>query len=118
MNPEGVPTRRGTGRWQQGAIGNLLGQAEESRMSASTCLAYREDGTLGRAPASFFDWQRGGLVCRDHVPLEIRVAQSQAEAYGSAHMDLEHRGQRDTWRLRWDDEIGRRDLRRLEEPTC
>jgi hypothetical protein len=68
MNLEGVLTRRGTGRWQQGTIGNLMRQAEESRMSASTCIAYREDGTLCRAPASFFDWQRGGLVCRDHSP--------------------------------------------------
>jgi hypothetical protein len=54
----------------------------------------------------------------DHVPLEIRVAPSQAEAYGSAHANLEHQGQRYTWRPRWDDEIGQRYLRRLEEPTC
>jgi hypothetical protein len=91
----------------------------------SPCIAYQEDGSLCRAPASILDWQRGGLVCRDHVPLEIRAAQSQAEAFGSAHMDLEHQGRRYLWRLRWDDDAGQRYLRRAkdsqpsqEKPRC
>jgi hypothetical protein len=35
-------------------------------MSASTCLADRDDGTPCRAPATILDHQRGGMVCRDH----------------------------------------------------
>jgi hypothetical protein len=88
---------------------------EKYAMSLSSCIAYRDDGTRCRAPATILDWQRGGLVCRDHVPLEVRAAQSQAEAYGSAHANLEHQGQRYTWRLRWDDANGQRLLRRLED---
>jgi hypothetical protein len=87
-------------------------------MSPPACIAYRDDGWLCRAPAHFLDESRGGLVCRDHVPLEIRAAASQAEAYGSAHADLEHQGRRYLWRLRWDDEAGQRFLRRLEAPAC
>jgi hypothetical protein len=59
------------GAGSRGPIGNLLAQAEESRMSASTCLAYREDGTLCREPASILDHQRGGMVCLQHVPDEV-----------------------------------------------
>jgi hypothetical protein len=87
-------------------------------MTTSTCIAARADGTRCRAPATILDWSCGGLVCRDHVPVEVRAAQSQAEAYGSAHAELEHQGQRYTWRLRWDDEIGQRYLRRVEKPPC
>jgi hypothetical protein len=29
----------------------------------SPCLAYRDDGSLCRAPARILDHQRGGLVC-------------------------------------------------------
>jgi hypothetical protein len=71
LNAEGVTTRRGTGRWQQGAIGNLLARAEESRMSASTCLASREDGIICRALTRLLDHQRGALVCLQHVPADV-----------------------------------------------
>jgi hypothetical protein len=30
-------------------------------------VAYREDGTLCRAPANIRDYQRGGMVCLDHA---------------------------------------------------
>jgi hypothetical protein len=84
-------------------------------MSDSLCIAARDDGTRCQAPATILDWSRGGLVCRDHVPLEVRAAQSQAEAYGSAQAELEHQGRRYLWRLRWDDEVGQRYLRHLED---
>jgi hypothetical protein len=80
------------------------------------CIAHHADGRLCRAPASILDPQRGGLVCREHVPLAIAAAISQAEASGSAHADLEHRGRRYLWRVRRDDEVGQRYLRRLEGP--
>ena len=80
------------------------------------CIAHHADGRLCRAPASILDHQGGGLVCREHMPLAIAAAISQAEAYGSAHADLEHQGQRYLWRVRWDGEVGQRYLRRLEDP--
>jgi hypothetical protein len=43
-------------------------------MSISTgarCIAYQDDGTLCRAPASILDHQRGGMVCLQHVPADV-----------------------------------------------
>jgi hypothetical protein len=71
-------------------------------------IADQDDGRLCRALASGLDRQRGGMVCQQHVPLEVRAAISQAEAYGSAHVDIAHAGRRYLWQLRWDDNIGRR----------
>jgi hypothetical protein len=34
-------------------------------------LAYRDDGTLCRAPAAILDHQRGGMVCLQHVPDDV-----------------------------------------------
>ena len=33
------------------------------------CIAYRDDGTICRQPATILDVQRGGMVCIDHPPL-------------------------------------------------
>jgi hypothetical protein len=89
-------------------------------MSVSTCVAHQNDGTICRAPATVLDHQLGGMVCRQHVPLQVALAISQAEAYGSAHANLEHEGQRYTWRIRWDDDIGQRYRSQIEHPqrTC
>jgi hypothetical protein len=32
------------------------------------CIAYRDDGTLCREPATILDPQRGGMVCWQHDP--------------------------------------------------
>ena len=80
------------------------------------CIAHHPDGRRCRAPASVLDCQRGGPVCRDHVPLAIAAAISEEAAYGSAHADPEHQGRRYLWRVRRDDEAGQRHLRRLEGP--
>jgi hypothetical protein len=71
--PDAPRTGRATwpGRWQKGTIGTLLAQAEDSHTSASTCLAFREDATLWRAPATILDHQRGGMLCLQHVPDEV-----------------------------------------------
>jgi hypothetical protein len=37
----------------------------------SPCLAYPDDGTLCRAPASLLDHRRGGLVCLRRVPDDV-----------------------------------------------
>jgi hypothetical protein len=63
------PVAQGAGRREP--IGNLLVQAEDEHISASTCIAYREDGTPCRAPASIFDHQRGGMVCLQHASDEV-----------------------------------------------
>jgi hypothetical protein len=51
VEPEGAPIRDRQGRSRNGPIGTLLVQAEDSPMSAFTCLACREDGILCWAPA-------------------------------------------------------------------
>jgi hypothetical protein len=63
LNVEGMPTRSGQGRWSKGPIGNLLAQEETEAMSPPTCIAYHDDGTICRAPATILDHQRGGMVC-------------------------------------------------------
>jgi hypothetical protein len=35
---------------------------------APSCIAYKEDGTLCREPATQLDRQRGGMVCQAHAP--------------------------------------------------
>jgi hypothetical protein len=38
------------------------------RNRTPACIAYRDDGTLCRAPATILDLERGGLVCWRHDP--------------------------------------------------
>jgi hypothetical protein len=99
LNAEGMPTRSGTGRWQHGTIGNLLAQAEDEPMSASTCLAYREDGTLCRAPATILDHQRGGIVCLQYVPPDVTEEITLSLKMGTVEGRIDHDGEVYTWRL-------------------
>ena len=36
-------------------------------------IAYQDDGTICRAPATILDYQRGGMVCLQHVPDENSI---------------------------------------------
>jgi hypothetical protein len=103
LNAEGVPTPHGTGRWQQGAIGNLLARAEESRMSGSTCIAYRDDGTLCRAPASILDHQRGGMVCLQHVPADVAEEITLYLKMGTVEGRIDNDGEVYSWRVEAED---------------
>jgi hypothetical protein len=87
------------GAGSRGPIGNLLAQAEESRMSASTCLAYWDDGTLCRAPASILDHQRGGMVCLQHVPDEVAEEITLSLKMGTVEGRIDHDREVYTWRL-------------------
>jgi hypothetical protein len=80
-------------------IGNLLAQAEDEHMSASTCLAYREDGTLCRAPASILDHQRGGMVCLQHVPDEVAEEITLSLKMGTVEGRIDRDSEVYTWRL-------------------
>jgi len=42
------------------------------------CIAYKDDGSICRQPATILDEQRGGMVCEAHPP------QSQQSTYGGA----------------------------------
>ena len=99
MNAEGVPTRRGTARWQQGTSSNLLPPVEDGHLSASTCLASREDGTLCRAPAAILDHQRGGMVCPQHVPDDVAEAITLSIIIGMVEGRIDHDREVSTWRL-------------------
>jgi hypothetical protein len=99
LNAEDVPTRSGAGRWQKGPIGNLLTQDEREAMSPLTCIAYQEDGSLCRAPATILDHQRGGMVCLQHVPDEVAEAITLSLKMGTVEGRIDHDREVYTWRL-------------------
>jgi hypothetical protein len=68
-------------------------------MSASTCIAYREDGTLCRAPATILDHQRGGMVCLQHVPDDVAEEITLYLKMGTVEGRIDHDGEVYTWRL-------------------
>ena len=37
------------------------------------CIAYTDDGTICRLPATVLDQERGGMVCDDHAPV-VQIA--------------------------------------------
>ena len=38
------------------------------------CIAYKEDGTICREPATILGQQRGGMVCEAHDPAHAAMA--------------------------------------------
>ena len=68
-------------------------------MSASMCIAYREDGTLCRAPASILDHQRGGMVCLQHVPNEVAEEITLYINMGTVEGRIDHDGEVYRWHL-------------------
>ncbi|TSC67295.1 MAG: hypothetical protein G01um101466_746 [Parcubacteria group bacterium Gr01-1014_66] len=40
----------------------------EERNVFPSCIAYREDGSMCRHPATILDTRRGGMVCAAHTP--------------------------------------------------
>jgi hypothetical protein len=87
------------GAGTRGPIGNLLAQAEESSMSASMCIAYRDDGTLCRAPASILDHQLGGMVCPQHVPDDVAEEITLSINMGMVEGRIDHDGEVYSWHL-------------------
>lgn len=44
------------------------GEPMEDHKTFPFCIAYKEDGTICRQPATRLDIQRGGMVCDAHAP--------------------------------------------------
>jgi len=68
-------------------------------MSPSTCIAYQEDGSLCRAPASILDHQRGGMVCLQHLPLDVAEEITLYQKMGTVEGRIENDGEVYSWRL-------------------
>lgn len=45
-----------------------LKRDDELHGQVCLCIAYLEDGTICRQPASVLDMERGGMVCEAHAP--------------------------------------------------
>jgi hypothetical protein len=68
-------------------------------MSPLTCIAYQDDGSLCRAPATLLDHQRGGMVCLQHVPDEVAEEITFHLKMGTLEGRLDHDDAVYTWRL-------------------
>ena len=92
-------------------------------MSPPTCIAYQDDGTICRAPATILDHQRGGMVCLQHVPDEVAGEITLDRKIGTVEGRIDHDGAVYTWRLEEPASVGQ-DWQRLapavlqEEQSC
>jgi hypothetical protein len=68
-------------------------------MSPLTCIAYQDDGTICRAPATILDHQRGGMVCLPHVPDAVAEEITLDLKMGTVEGRIDHDGAVYTWRL-------------------
>ena len=67
--------------------------------TAAPCIAYEDDGTLCRAPASILDHQRGGMVCLQHVPADVAEEITLYINMGTVEGQIDNDGEVYTWRL-------------------
>jgi hypothetical protein len=75
-------------------------------MLPPTCIAYQDDGSLCRAPATILDHQRGDMVCLQHVPDEVAEEITLSLKMGTVEGRIDHDGEVYTWRLEEPEGVG------------